>query len=132
MEVRLILEPPLCGLAAHRATRKDIQFMERCLRKGEAAHDIPTFELWDSSLHRVIADAARNELLCALVKAVDSVRKHELWGRLKEQSVTPKRMQRYKVQHRSIVEAIEERDAHKAEKLMRIHLKSVRDDMLKL
>lgn len=131
MEVRLILEPGLCGLAAHRATRQDIKFMKQYLKKGEAAHDVPTFEMWDSSLHRAIADAARNELLCALVKAVDSVRKHKLWGRLKEQSFTPKRKQRYTVQHKSIVEAIEERDAYKAEQLMATHLESVRDDMLK-
>ncbi|MCZ6453510.1 MAG: FadR/GntR family transcriptional regulator [Alphaproteobacteria bacterium] len=131
MEIRLILEPRVCSLAAHRASRADIKIMEQCLSKGEAARDLQTFEMWDSSLHMAIVDAAGNELLCALVKAIDSVRGHELWGRLKEQSVTPKRMQRYMEQHKSIVEAIKERDAHKAEQLMTIHLESVSDDMLR-
>lgn len=131
MEVRLILETRVCGLAAHRASRADIKLMEQCLRKGEAAEDVHTFEIWDSSLHMAIVDAAGNELLCALVKAIDSVRGHELWGRLKEQSVTPKRMQRYMVQHKNIVEAIKERDADQAERLMAIHLESVSDDMLR-
>ena len=77
-----------------------------------------------------IADSARNQLLSALFKAVDSVREHKLWGRLKEQSLTNQRKKRYQQQLSNIVEALRERDAHGAERLMRVHLESVRDDML--
>ena len=44
--------------------------------------------------------------------------------------VTNQRKKRYQQQHSNIVEALRERDAHGAERLMRVHLESVRDDML--
>ncbi len=130
MEVRLILEPEIAVLAAHRATKTDITFMRQCLVKGDAARDTATFEMWDGALHRVIAEAARNTLLLALFQAVNAVRGHAIWGELKEATLTKQRRKRYVVQHYNMVNAIERRDAVDSQRLTREHLKAVRDDML--
>ncbi|MEH6547959.1 MAG: GntR family transcriptional regulator, partial [Sneathiella sp.] len=74
MEVRLIIEPQIADLAAHRATAADIAFMKQCLDKGEAARDTATYEMWDGALHRAIAEAAGNSLLLALFTAVNTIR----------------------------------------------------------
>ncbi|NQV98976.1 MAG: FadR family transcriptional regulator [Rhodospirillales bacterium] len=130
MEVRLIIEPQISDLAAHRATAADIKFMRQCLAKGSAARDTATFEMWDGALHRAVAEAARNTLLLALFNAVNAVRDHAIWGKLKEDTLTDQRRKRYTVQHANIVHAIERRDAVEARSLTREHLEAVRDDML--
>lgn len=130
MEVRLILEPHLADLAAHRATAEDLAFMEQCLVKGEAARETATYEMWDSALHRAIAEATRNTLLIALFNAVNAVRDHTIWGQLKQATLTDQRRRRYSTQHENIVDAIGRRDAVDCQRLMREHLEAVRDDML--
>ena len=130
MEVRLMIEPGSCALAAHRATTSDFEFMQHCLRKSEAAKDTDTFEMWDSSLHRTITESSRNALLLAVFNAVDSVRKQKIWGQLKEATLNPERKRSYMRQHSLLVSAICGRNANEAEQLMRTHLIAVRDDML--
>ncbi|MEH6525395.1 MAG: FCD domain-containing protein [Sneathiella sp.] len=130
MEVRLIIEPQIADLAAQRSTAADIAFMKQCLDKGEAARDTATYEMWDGALHRAIAEAAGNSLLLALFTAVNTIREHAVWGKLKEATLTDQRRRRYSIQHRSLVRAIEQRDAVDCMRLMREHLTAVRDDML--
>jgi len=130
MEVRLIIEPQIADLAAHRATVADFAFMKQCLDKGEAARDTATYEMWDGALHRAIAEAAGNSLLLALFTAVNAIREHAVWGKLKEETLTDQRRRRYSIQHRNLVRALEQRDAVDSRRLMREHLSAVRDDML--
>lgn len=130
MEVRLILEPQIADLAAHRATVAEITFMKQCLEKGEAARDTATYEMWDGALHRAIAEASGNSLLLALFNAVNAIREHAVWGKLKEATLTDQRRRRYSIQHKNLVRAIERRDAVDCKRLMREHLSAVRDDML--
>lgn len=130
MEVRLILEPHIADLAAHRATVADIAFMKQCLEKGNVAKDTATYEMWDGALHRAIAEASRNTLLLALFNAVNAIRNHAVWGELKEATLNEPRRRRYSTQHQNLVLAIERRDAVECKRLMREHLTAVRDDML--
>ena len=130
MEARLVIEPKLASLAAVRATPEQIEHMETCLRKSSAAIDRVTYELWDSSLHRAIAEASGNALLLAVFNAVNAAREDRLWGRLKEASLTDVRRARYTRQHQEIVGVIRDRDANAAERLMRQHLEAVRADLL--
>jgi DNA-binding FadR family transcriptional regulator len=129
MEVRMVLEPRLCALAARRSTASDLEEMDRCLRKGEAATDIAAFELWDGAFHRSIAVGARNALFLALFDAVNVIRGEAIWGRLKEASLTPDRQRIYIDQHRRCIQAIRDRNAAKAEQFMTTHLELVRSNM---
>lgn len=130
MEARLLLEPRLAAMAAFRASAEDVARMEYCLRKSEAAGTTATFELWDGRLHRAIAEAARNHMLLALFDHLNAVRDDDLWGRLKTASFNRPRKLGYMAQHRELVDAIRQRNAAAAEKIMQTHLDGVRRDLL--
>jgi DNA-binding FadR family transcriptional regulator len=130
MEMRLVVEPRLAGFAAIRATPSLIAKMYRCIEKSEPPIDTYTYELWDATLHRTIAEAAQNNLLLSVLNIVNSMRKDPLWGQLKELAVTPDKMKEYTKQHRLCIEAIEARNVKTAERLMTEHLELVRGDLL--
>ncbi len=93
------------------------------------AADIATFELWDGAFHRAIAQGAHNALLMALFDAVNAIRQEEVWGRLKQASLTPARKAHYCDQHRDCLVAIRDRDARQAAHLMRHHMEVVRANL---
>lgn len=130
MEVRLQLEPRIARLAALRATTDDIAHLWRCVRKSEQAGGYETYERWDGTLHRTVAEAAHNRLLLALFDAVNAVRVQTAWGRLRHAALTPERQADYCRDHRAFVEAIAARDAPGAELLMQRHIERVRRNLL--
>lgn len=130
MEVRLVIEPKIAAMAALRATPGDIEQMEKVLVKSEAAMDPAAFEIWDEALHQTIAKSMGNSLLISFFKAVNSLREDKIWGRLKKTSLTRKRQNLYYRQHRKLVEAINDRDAIKAERIMGDHLETVQKNLL--
>jgi len=130
MEMRMVVEPRLAGFAAIRATPAMIAKMYRCIEKSELATDIQTYELWDATLHRTIAEAAHNNLLLSVLNIVNAMRQEKLWGQLKESAVTPKKMIEYSSQHRDCIEAIEARSVSRAERVMAEHLELVKNDLL--
>jgi len=130
METRLVVEPRLAGFAAIRATSAEIAQMYRCVEKSELATETSTFELWDATLHRLIAEAAHNYLLLSVLNVVNTMRQDKLWGRLKKSVVTPKKMIEYSIQHRACIEAIENRYVADAERIMTMHLEMVSKDLL--
>lgn len=129
IEVRLLLEPHIAGLAARRATAADIDAMARAIRRSKTAADVAEFELWDGAYHRAMAEAAHNTLLQGLFDAINAIRQEEIWGRLKEASLTGARKQAYIRQHTDCLDAIRDRDPTRAEALMRDHLETVKANM---
>ena len=130
MEMRLVVEPRLAGFAAMRATPAMIAKLYRCVEKSRPPQDTQSYELWDATLHRTIAEAAKNNLLLSVLNIVNAMRQDRLWGQLKELAVTPDKMQIYTNQHLLCIEAIESRNATAAEQLMIEHLESVKNDLL--
>lgn len=130
MEVRIALEPHLAALAAIRATPAEIAHMERCVQKSETAPNAQTYELWDGTLHRVLAGATHNTLMIAVFNAINEIRTQTAWGRLRGSVFTPARRSEYCRQHEAFVDAIAERDAERAEMMMRDHLESVQRNLL--
>ena len=130
VEVRLLFEPLIAGLAALRATPAEIAHMEHLLEKGEAARDAVAWERWDAALHRAVAQAARNKLLMAIFDAFNGMRRQAAWGKLRGAALTADRLSLYRAHHREYVAAIADRDGPRAELAMRRHLQMVRDNML--
>lgn len=129
IEVRLLLEPHIAGLAARRATVGDIDAMAQAIQRGKTATDVAEFELWDGAYHRAMAEAAHNTLLQGLFDAINAIRQEEIWGRLKEASLTGARKQTYIRQHTDCLDAIRDRDPVQAEAVMRDHLETVKRNM---
>ncbi|TJW03176.1 MAG: FadR family transcriptional regulator [Mesorhizobium sp.] len=129
-ETRLIIEPKVAGLAALRATPQEIDELQKSIDKGSAAETLVEFEKWDAVFHRIVVEAARNGLLSSLYEVIHEVRAGNLWGRMKEQSLTPDRMRGYITNHREILAAIRDRDSVGAELSMYNHITEARANIL--
>jgi DNA-binding FadR family transcriptional regulator len=132
MDVRLEIEPALARLAALRASNGDIERLMHLADKTASTSDADSRELWDSALHRAIAEVAGNGLLLAIFDMIDRIRQDTIWRILRERARTGARQQIYVDQHRRVIAAIAQREAHAAERAMREHLESVRDGLLKV
>lgn len=130
MEVRFVLEPKIAAMAALRATPADMEAMKTALIKSEDATDAAAFEILDGALHQMVANSCGNSLLISFFNAINSLREDKIWGRLKEASFSGSRHRLYCRQHRELVEAINDRDAAAAEKIMRAHLETVQRNLL--
>lgn len=130
MELRLLIEPQFVELAATRASGRDLQQITHCLDESEKATTVLDFEHWDGMLHQAILGAAHNNLLTDLYDAINGVRKQPEWESLKQRSLTPERLARYRTQHRALVEALRQRDADAASAAVRQHLLEVRNGMI--
>lgn len=129
-EARLIIEPKLAALAALRVTTHEVDDLEKSIAHGNAAESLSEFEKWDAVFHRIIVQAARNGLLTSLYEGIHTVRAGLLWGKMKEQSLTPERMKNYLVSHRAILDAIIDRDSKAAEQHMYEHILDARANIL--
>jgi DNA-binding FadR family transcriptional regulator len=130
MEARMILEPKLAALAALRAAQNDLAEMEICLKRSRETRDTAGFEKWDEQLHWRVAKAADNSLLVSLFAIIQKMRQSNIWGNLKEASLTNARRRIYARQHQQVFEALRARNAAQAERSMREHLETVKKDLL--
>lgn len=130
MEARLVLEPKIAAIAALRARPDDIARMEKAHEKSQLVLAPTDFEIWDGVLHVAISKAAGNTLLISFYDALTSLRDDKIWGRLKEASWSQKRQHLYCRQHRNLIDAINERNAVKAKKIMQKHLEDVQRNLL--
>ena len=123
IETRLLLEVPLAGLAAQRATETDVAQLRAILDEAGEVAQGESFRVLDSRLHGTIAAIAGNRLAAAFTAWVVEVLQPPL-----RELVAPAVVESVIVeQHRDIVRAIERGDPAAAERAMREHLVYVRD-----
>ncbi|HEY7968065.1 MAG TPA: FCD domain-containing protein [Solirubrobacteraceae bacterium] len=125
-EVRLLLEVPLAGLAARRASDGHLAELREAIAAASAAPDDDAVQRdSDIRFHRTIAAAAGNRVAGALAGWSADV----LQSRLKD-LIAPAIVEAVaRDQHSEILEAIEQRNAGLAERAMRLHLQYL-DDLL--
>jgi len=121
-EARRLLEPALAALAAARATRDEIQEMERILE--EQAKEIAagkTGLAQDAAFHTAIGAAAHNRAITRIAHAI-----MDLLTQSREESLnTPGRPTRSHQDHRRILTAITARDERAARQAMLDHVAAV-------
>ncbi len=122
MEARLCLEPEIAALCASRATPDDVARMWTLARHVYEVEDDEMTELWDSALHRLIAQCAGNRPLLTAFSLLDDTRATEGWQDARVRARTDQSLQESHVQHIAIVSAIEAGDAGAAREAMRTHL----------
>ena len=125
MHARLLLEPLLCREAALHATGEHVETLHGTTAKSRRARTWREYETLDNMLHRAIAEAAQNTPLVAMFDQLNALRRTVVWGRLRQRAEQPPRDHHSFAEHDSIVEAIEQRDADRAQAEMRRHLQSV-------
>jgi GntR family transcriptional repressor for pyruvate dehydrogenase complex len=119
LETRKLLEVPLAGLAAQRATDEDIESLKEVLAAAAGHEHEPEHVLAvDTELHRRVAEIAGLRLAGAFMGWVGAVLQpllHELVAPAVVDAVVVE-------QHRDVVRAIERGDPVAAERAMREHL----------
>lgn len=134
MEVRLHIEPSIAGLAAHRASAEQIAMIQRLAERVAAAGldtEPATLERWDSAFHRSLAEAAGNRLFLDLFEVIDKIRYDTSWQSTRARARTPEGKTRSANQHLEIAAAIAARDSVRATQIMRQHIASHQEALLK-
>jgi GntR family transcriptional repressor for pyruvate dehydrogenase complex len=121
-EARRLLEPAIAALAARRATREEVQEMERLLdEQAREIHAGNTGLAQDAAFHAAIGTAAHNRAITRIVHAV-----MDLLAQSREEAIsTPGRPTRSHEDHRRILDAIRAGDAGGAERAMLDHVVAV-------
>ena len=125
MAVRRLLEPAVARRIVAEATPADVAEIGRCMQRCEEAESYREFEYWDGAAHQAMIEAAHSPLLNRMYLLVDQARSGSLWGALKQRSASPESLASYIEDHRSIVEAIVNRDPDGAEIAMLVHVENV-------
>lgn len=119
LEVRRIIEIQAAGLAAKRATPKDIEALRNALEKMERATQMDDqYFQSDLDFHMILVQAANNHLLSAIVSAYTLLLKKLII----ESSQTNYVIEQKYHYHRNIFECITKGDDEGASRCMRIHL----------
>ncbi len=122
MEARLAIEPELAALCARRATLEDVTRMRDLADRTNSAVDSDAAELWDGSLHRLIARIAGNALLHTAFSLINEVRSTPRWQEERQLARSAELTAEYDCQHHQIIDAINARDEDGARVAMRAHL----------
>lgn len=132
MAARDVFEPALMRHVALNATDADIRNLRHLLNEQRNAAAGADFEAADIELHRALAAATHNQVLVDLSEHILRARDHADWRKLKRNAARRKPKRRFQAveEHRTIVSALEDRDADAAVAAMRYHLERVRYNLI--
>ncbi len=121
-EARILIETEIAGLCAQRATVQDFRDIEKIVRDMKLALDKggAGFSVLDLSFHIAIASASRNNVLIELLKHI----REGLEELIEKSLLLPAGTDLAYKQHRLLLDVLKERNASKARKAMRAHLRS--------
>lgn len=126
IEARLLVEVQVAQLAAERRTDEDLKQIEAALiiqRKSLAAHNLDATLSVATSFNMLLADAAHNEILAAMVQVfLDPMRE-----RGPKLYALPGFGDWDVAEHTGIYEAVRDQDADRAARLMREHIVQLAD-----
>ena len=129
MALRLQLEPEFAGVAASRATADDVARLRSFVKHVSTSHDADERELWDSALHRTVAEISGNKLYLAIFDLIDRVRQEAAWVEMRERARNTRTNSLYRTQHNALVDAIAAAKPAAAAAAMRAHLLSLSSNL---
>ncbi|MEM6340668.1 MAG: FCD domain-containing protein [Pseudomonadota bacterium] len=124
MEARLIVEPELAALCAKRMDDEDIEALRNLAEQEWEAPDPQTMELWDGSIHRLIAQSAGNRPLMTAHALLEKIRSNPDWVALRASGRDAASLDVTYAEHLAIIDAIAARDPDAARQAMRQHLQT--------
>jgi GntR family transcriptional repressor for pyruvate dehydrogenase complex len=132
-ETRAVLEPGMAEVAARSRTEEDLAAIGAKLEEmeGFARGELSSAQYVDADIdfHMCIAMATHNPLLVRLYREVFEQMRQRVWLTA-ALPVVERRAAQYQVHHCDIFEAIRAREASRAGRLMRSHLRSIRANLL--
>lgn len=131
IDVRAALEPRMAHLAAINASNNDIERIRGALVRLEACGNDPVeFSRADETFHRYIAECTRNTLMMWFYRRINEIRGHNKWHGMRDKILNPDRIETYNIQHRKLFEAIRNRDAATAERVVAEHIADAKRHLL--
>ena len=121
-EARLVLETELSGLCALRASDQDLENLENLVVQMNAAkqQDGVEFRQLDLAFHLAVGMASKNQILAELLKHI----REGLQELISKSLLLPAGMELAYQQHRTILEALQQRNPRRARMAMRNHLRT--------
>jgi DNA-binding FadR family transcriptional regulator len=131
IDARVAVEPHMVRLAVLHATEFDLAKAESHLKAMESCGgDAAIFADTDERFHLALARCSHNPLIVWMMEKMHEVRSHSQWARMRTVTLEPGIIAAYNRQHRGIVDAIRQRDADIASRLMREHLETARRSLV--
>ena len=124
MEARLCIEPELAALCAVRMLPEEVARLRRLAERQFEATDAQAVELWDGSLHRLIAQCARNRPLLTSYSLLEKIRSNPDWVAIRAKGRNKTSLQVTYNEHGAIIDAIEARHPENARIAMHDHLET--------
>lgn len=132
MEARQCIEPALAAMCARHARPADIDRMRNLARRTLDAADAQSIEVWDGSLHRLIARTAGNRPLLTAFSMIDEIRNNQTWRGLRSKARNLETLKVSDGEHRAIIDAIEAGNPAAAEAAMRAHLQTLAGNLKRI
>jgi DNA-binding FadR family transcriptional regulator len=130
--VRSIIEPEIARLAVLSMTSRDIQRLNEIQREIETVTvDGERFAELDDALRMQIARGTRNPLLIAIYSMVNHVSRNADWAAQRRKALTPGRIREYRIQNRSLCEAISNREIEAAVEYLKLSLAEFHQDLMR-
>ncbi|KZL09034.1 FCD domain-containing protein [Pseudovibrio sp. Ad26] len=131
MEVRLEIEPALAALAAERASVDELKLLGQLMQATLDARDTTTYETADEIFHYKIAEIAHNPLFLNIYNEIREVRKQASWTQERKSAYSKETIFQLGSQHKDLMENIASRNSEAAASVMRIHLLTVSNTLLR-
>lgn len=132
IDARFALEPHICRLCVLHGRREDFELLEDLCKSMEASIDNPVgFAEADTSFHRALAAATRNNLLIWLISQINTVRSLDEWTRMRHLTLDEQIIRQYNVQHREVLNALRSREPERAAVKMKEHLETARLSLMR-
>jgi len=127
IDARFALEPHICRHCVLHGRREDFEAMEDlCVKMETAIKDPVAFAEADTTFHRALVSATRNNLLIWLIAQINTVRSLDEWTRMRRLTLDEQIIGQYNLQHREVLNAIRSREPERAAAKMKEHLETAR------
>lgn len=128
IETREALEPNIAAFASERAEEKDIAKMENALKAMEEELKNPDEKVdADSNFHLALAEATQNFVFVSLMETNLS-----MYRPVRKQTLqSADRYEQSLAEHRAILNAVKQKDKQAAVDAMNVHLRHIRENVLK-
>ncbi|MFD1851857.1 FadR/GntR family transcriptional regulator [Oceanobacillus bengalensis] len=128
VEARMRIEPLIVQYAAERATKDDVESLQRIIKKMEEETKAGVYvPETDEELHNRIAQSTHNDLFISIMLAIsNAMKQQEMWKFLRDRTVTrPDYREINFKEHKLLIEAIVDHDETKAVELMTNHMNNL-------
>lgn len=130
--VRSILEPEIARLAVLNMTSRDIEAVKAIQSEIETVSiDGERFAALDDTFRMQLAIGTHNPLLVTIYSMINRVNRDAGWSIQRRRRLSPARIKEYKLQNRSLCEAIETRDIETAVEYVKLSLADFHHDLMR-